>query len=153
MTTTKQTFTAIRSAMARAFFANAYADQAEEALQPLGGEILDQLPDVIDPNAEAAALELCEKLADQFDYNERGLSLAQKVALLFLKACRADFANRDRELTAENFGHYLAMQAMGTGVGLEAFGSDVRDAIPVPYLEFGSAHLSQEYFLADVADD
>jgi hypothetical protein len=52
----------------------------------------------------------------------------------------------DRDLTPELFGHYLAMQAMGHGVGLESFGRAVRDAINVPYVEFGSHSLECDYF-------
>ncbi|ASD51893.1 hypothetical protein JT318_gp08 [Pseudomonas phage PspYZU01] len=146
MTTTAQTFAAIRSAMAKAFFASAYADQAEAAGEPLRGEIMDQLPEQMDSAAEAAALKLCELLADQWNYAEKGLSLAQKVVILYLKACRCDFANKDRDLNPDTFGHYLAMQAMGSGVGLESFGRDVYDAIPVPYLEFSRYDLTGTYF-------
>jgi hypothetical protein len=59
----------------------------------------------------------------------------------------------DRELSPEMFGHYLAMQAMGHGVGLsDAFGREVREAIKVPYLEFTNLDLEGDYFPVPVTE-
>ncbi len=45
------------------------------------------------------------------------------------------------------FGHYLAMQAMGHGVGLEtAFGDEFARCIIVPSIEFHSLMLENTYF-------
>ncbi|WP_429498802.1 hypothetical protein ACQUFY_05760 [Robbsia andropogonis] len=53
----------------------------------------------------------------------------------------------DRARTPEMLGHYLAMQAMGTGVGLhDAFGKVAYETIHVPYVEFGAHSLSRDYF-------
>lgn len=124
--------------MALAFFANAYADQAEENDQALSGEIMDQLPGVIDPGARHAARTLAIQIAS--------VNGVANVADLYDKAASYNRTGADRELTPELFGHYCAMQAMGTGVGLESFGYEVDRAITVPYVEFGSHSLEQDYF-------
>lgn len=145
-------FTQIKNGMALAFFANAYAEQAEDWGLPMRGEIMDQLPDAIDKAALHAADTLINDLISAHEYGERALSSAQAVALLYVKASQCDRNDADRELSPELFGHYLAMQAMGTGVGLESFGSEVRDAIEVPYLEFSSASLELDYFEDEAAE-
>lgn len=134
----------IRAAMARAFFASAWADQAEETGNSgilSGAEILDVMPDDIDPAAEHAARTLAFDMvrandgADLESLFERAAALAE------------EHGEGDRESTAENFGHYAAMQAMGHGVGLgDAFGSHAYDAIRVPYVEFGAYSLERDYF-------
>lgn len=126
----------IRKHAALAFFGSAFADQADEAEQPMHGEIMDQLPDEID----SEALKSADKLMDAiFRKNlrrpEELLTEIQQVA------------NGDREPTPEMFGHYLAMQAMGHGVGLyEAFGEDASARVIVPNMEFSSGYLSRNYF-------
>lgn len=77
--------------MALAFFADAFANAAEEVgwAFPAGAEIMEYLPDDIHPDAIDAATTLWEKL----NGNE----------------------------TLDLFGHYAAMQFMGHGVGLEEF--------------------------------
>lgn len=143
----------IKHHMALAFFGSAYADQAEECGQPLQGEIMDQLPAEIDPAAVCAARTLSMDIirsnwksakhaeAMQLD-TDRGLTLLFQLA----QGQQDTDSKGDRELTSEMFGHYLAMQAMGTGVGLESFGDAVRDAITVPYCEFGAYSLESDYF-------
>lgn len=134
----------IKTAMARAFFASAWADQAEECGQSISGEIMDQIPNAIDP----AAVHAAETLARDMVRANDGKSLAD----LFELACESE--EGDREATEENFGHYCAMQAMGTGVGLgDAFGSAAYDAIRVPYCEFGSHSLERDYFEETDEDD
>lgn len=134
----------IKRGMALAFFASAYADQADECGQPLCGEIMDQLPAPIDPAALHAADTLAADVA-----RANGMPVADLFAMLE-EADRGDY--QDRELTADLFGHYLAMQAMGHGVGLESFGNKACDLIRVPYCEFGSYSLQTDYFQPNEAD-
>lgn len=146
MTATKTAVEQIKRGMALAFFACAWADAEEEAGRAQGGEIMDRMPTDIDPAAIHAANTLAMQFIGTHDYSEPGLSDSQKLALLYLKAANLDPEGADRELSPELFGHYLAMQAMGTGVGLESFGHAVRDAFTVPYVEFGSHSLERDYF-------
>jgi hypothetical protein len=131
----------IKRGMALAFFGSAYADQADEAGEPMRGEIMDQLPDEID----SAALHAADTL--HFD-----ICRANRVQTLDELYRKAQYIvglhddKGDRPLTPELFGHYCAMQAMGCGVGLDSFGKAVYDAIRVPYLEFGSFSLQKDYF-------
>ena len=124
---------------ARAFFASAWADQCEEAEESAmlsGRDILDVMPDEIDPAAQHAAETLAMDMA-----RANGKSIADLLAWI------AERAEGDREPNAEMFGHYSAMQAMGHGVGLgDAFGSEVYAAVKVPYCEFGSHSLEKDYF-------
>lgn len=131
--------------MALAFFASAYADQADDCGQPLSGEIMDQLPADMDP----AALHAADTLAADTLRTNGLKSACFDLESLYLRADEArdnSDDKGDRELTPELFGHYLAMQAMGTGVGLESFGDAVRDNIRVPYVEFGAYSLEKDYF-------
>ena len=141
----------IMDGMALAFFASAFADQADDAGQPLYGEIMEQLPAQIDPAALNAARTLVIALQSanpELCDHWRAEGFADVDGLPYmLDVCRqlpSDGA--DCELTPELFGHYLAMQAMGHGVGLESFGRAVWDAINVPYVEFGSHSLECDYF-------
>jgi hypothetical protein len=141
----------IMDGMALAFFASAYADQADDAGQPLYGDIMEQMPAQTDPAAVHAARTLVIALQSanpELFGHWRAEGFADVDGLPYmLDVCRqlpSDGA--DRELTPELFGHYLAMQAMGHGVGLEMFGDAVRDAITVPYVEFGSHSLECDYF-------
>lgn len=124
---------------AKAFFASAWADAADEAPDsPIGAgaEIFDVLPDDMDPAAMRAARTL---RADIERVN--GRTVAQMMREI------EEAGDGDRDNTIEFFGHYAAMQAMGHGVGLaDAFGDDVREAIKVPYIEFGSHSLEKDYF-------
>lgn len=140
---------AILNGMALAFFATAYADQAEECGQPLSGEIMNQLPDAIDPAALHAAETLSMGILDgiTFEPDEHVTTDAQRMLVVYMHLSNGyDRKDADRELTPELFGHYCAMQAMGTGVGLESFGDSVKGAIKVPYVEFGSYSLEKDYF-------
>ncbi len=117
-----------------AFFAVAWADQIEENGGEIHGEVMDQMPDDIDPAAQHAARTL---LIDMLRAN----SCASAAALL--GKCPDE---GDRPHTVETLGHYAAMQAMGHGVGLgDAFGD--RDCLAVPYVEFGSHSLERDYAL------
>lgn len=124
---------------ARAFFASAWADECERSGNSSmlsGNEIMDIMPEELDP----AAIEAARKLRTKMEVLNRG-AVDWLLAYVELKA------DGDREPTMEMFGHYCAMQAMGHGVGLaDAFGRQVREAIKVPYLEFSWCSLSREYF-------
>lgn len=121
---------------ALAFFGSAYADAADAAGQPLRGEIMDQLPECIDPMALRYSNSLIAS-------TER----ANTCTIADLFAMVQGISDGDRECTPAMFGHYLAMQAMGHGVGLhDAFGSDVSDRVTVPHVEFGYDMLEREYF-------
>lgn len=112
---------------ARAFFACAWADMVEDA-----GEIMDQMPDEIDPAATHAARTL---LVDMLRANR----CADAAALL--ARCPDE---GDRPHTVAMLGHYAAMQAMGHGVELgDAFGD--HDCLIVPYCEFGPHSLENDY--------
>ena len=147
--TSKTTVETIKDAAAKAFFACAWADRIEESGGSVRGEIMDQMPSDIDPAALAAADTLVAKFIDGFDFTEPGLSATQKVAAIYMSVSRLrDINNDDQgdvELTPANFGHYLAMQAMGHGVGIERFGHAVRDGIPVPSVEFSGCSLERDY--------
>lgn len=124
---------------AKAFFASAWADAADESDDsPIGAgtEIFDVMPDTIDPAAIHAAKTLRMDME-----RANGCSIGDLLGLIERDG------DGDRDNTIENFGHYSAMQSMGHGVGLyDAFGSDVHDAIKVPYVEFGSHSLEKDYF-------
>lgn len=153
----------IKHGMALAFFASAYADQADECCQPLRGEIIEQLPADIDP----AALHAADTLAHGIMANNMAGISASHISrgivpeymtlenlhrmAVWLRDANED--KGDRELAPEIFGHYCAMQAMGHGVGLESFGSAVADNIAVPFVEFGSYSLQKDYFQPDDTDE
>lgn len=137
----------IELAMARAFFASAWADVQDEkdAHDPTrvnlsGKEILDLIPAEIDRAALHAARTLV--IAMEHANQARLVELWGVACAIVLEG----HSKGDREPTAINFGHYCAMQAMGSGVGLaDAFGQAVFDAIVVPYVEFGSHSLEKDY--------
>ena len=124
---------------ARAFFASAWADAADESENsPIGPgtEIMDIVPSEIDPAAVHAARTLRMDI-------ERVNTLTVTEMLQAIEV----LADGDRPATMEFFGHYAAMQAMGHGVGLyDAFGSDIHEMVKVPYVEFGSHSLERDYF-------
>lgn len=123
---------------AKAFFASAWSDAAEESEDsPVGAgtEIFDVMPDTIDPAALHAARTL------RMDIEAAN---AQTIDALMQYIER--HAKGDRDATIEFFGHYAAVQAMEHGVGLnDAFG-DCAEFIAVPYVEFGSYSLEKDYF-------
>lgn len=133
----------IRTNMAKAFFASAWADQCEDSEHAAiisGREIMEVMPAVIDPAAIHAA-ETLEK--DFLRANKQFTCLAG--ALDWLQCVPSP--DGDRARTAEMLGHYLAMQAMGHGVGLDdAFGYEAYDKIKVPYVAFGGYSLEKDYF-------
>lgn len=117
----------------RAFFACAWADMADENGHALRGEIMDQMPETIDPAAVHAARTLLSSMLRANGCANAGELLAR---------CPDD---GDRPHDMETLGHYSAMQAMGHGVGLgDAFGD--HDCLTLPYIEFGSNSLEKDYF-------
>ncbi|KVO83333.1 hypothetical protein WL21_09885 [Burkholderia ubonensis] len=140
--------------MARAFFASAYADQWEDAgitdVNPSGRDWMDLTPEETDPAALHAAETLTNDLACA-NPNCRADG-AFSLDLLYAAAVAAHEREctemvGDKDLTPSLFGHYLAMEAMGHGVGLlDAFGYNVADAICVPHVEFGGHSLRRDYF-------
>lgn len=122
-----------------AFFASAWAEQCEASDNEemlAGQEIMQIMPHDVDPAAIEAAQSLLDKMELQ---NNRTI----EDMLAYIE----DNDDGDREPTIEFFGHYAAMQAMGTGVGLrDAFGKDVSEAIKVPYTDFGKYSLEKDYF-------
>ncbi len=99
--------------MAKAFFACAWADYSEQVgpHYPMGCEIMDEMGDEIDP----AATEAAEGLATALEKaHEAPLSEIFRQAVEISVTANAG----DRDRSAEMFGHYAAMGAMGHGVGL-----------------------------------
>lgn len=144
----------IARAMARAFFMSAFADAYDDAHDDCperarigsmcGRDFRDVLPEQCDPGAESAAQELCEKLE-----KENGRDLFN----LYYDAQEARvFRARLKNMTPENFGHFLAMQSMGHGVGLEELGDEVRNHVIVPDVEFSWLSLEREYFTPSLED-
>lgn len=111
---------------ALAFFAMAYAEQAEECDKPLSGEIMDQLPEDIDTAAIHAARIM---VADMVRAN--GAPIAEL------------YADNPGNLSPEEWGSYAALGALGTGCGLWEY---VGDSVDVPHAEFGSHSLENDYF-------
>lgn len=136
----------ILNAMARAFFASAWAGLQDEEdpddptqVNLSGKEIMDVMPTEIDPAARHAAKTL------QFDLLRTNAWLQDLTALVDYIQYRVPHGG-DRPRTPENIGHYLAMQAMGHGVGLlDAFGKAAYETIHVPYVEFGPHSLERDY--------
>ena len=134
--TNKQQFDLFIKHASLAFFASAWADQQEENGRSLRGEIMDQIPDIVDPAAIHAAVTLA---MDMERINSKSVAKMMEDV--------ESVGDGDRPETMEYFGHYAAMQAMGHGVGLhDAFGRDVYKLIKVPYIEFGAYSLERDYF-------
>lgn len=133
----------IEQAMAKAFFASAWAEVQEEkdvddptAVNLSGKEIMAEMPAEIDPAALHAARTL------RMDMESKN---GRPIQVLFAQAVVLH-DDGDREPSVEMFGHYCAMQAMGHGVGLrDAFGEAADASIVVPYVEFGSHSLERDY--------
>lgn len=102
----------IEHGMALAFFASAYADQADECGKLLSGEIMDQLPDVIDKAAKHAAKTLHFGLLHA-NRTKSGYLLKLYDLYRVAELLHSSVGNKvDRDLTPELFGHCCAMQAM-----------------------------------------
>lgn len=129
--------------MGKAFFACAWADYEEEVEGDGHGgqDIMDVMPEAGDEAARKAAQELASALEKR-----HGMSLPEifRVAKIISRRSRRAASRRyrtlyggDRPRTAEMFGHYAAMGAMGHGVNLhDALGSQAARWVDVPYREF-----------------
>jgi len=117
--------------MAKAFFACAWADYSEQVgpHYPMGCEILDEMDDEIDPSATRAAEDLAVALEKA---HEAPLSEIFRQAVEISVARNAG----DRDRSAEMFGHYAAMGAMGHGVGL----SDALGGTACKFVERKGSH-------------
>lgn len=120
--------------MAKAFFASAWADYSEQIgpHYPAGCEIMDAMPD--DEDTDPAAVYAAFDLAASLEKHHGGMHLAE----IFRKALEISGPDGgDREHTAEMFGHYAAMGAMGHGVGLwDALGREACDFVDT----YGAGH-------------
>jgi len=145
----------ILKGMALAFFASAYADQAEDCEQPLSGEIMDQLPELIDDSAIHAAITLyCQfenRLNGFHGSEDDGNNILLTGAFVFLHGIDCMEGTNEAEKHT-NFGHYAAMQAMGHGVGLDDYDVAHHISDHVPYIEFGSYSLQCDYFIDESED-
>jgi len=137
--------------MAKAFFACAWADYEEQVVGDGHGgvDIMDVMPDENDAAAEEAA----EGLASAME-KRHGMSLPEifKVAKIVSRRSQRSASRPfrrlrggDRPRTAEMFGHYAAMGAMGHGVNLhDALGTAAAEWVNVPYREFSYFDLDQD---------
>ena len=127
----------IVDAMARALFVSTYADWAEEMnnrkghheeipIACCGADWMDVAP-VTTREAQDLAWLLCGKIEQANKLN---------IYCLAAKAWYADYPDSGDQRCSgydEKFGHYLAMMAMGTGVGW--WDDHVKFPLEVPYIE------------------
>lgn len=109
--------------MARAFFACAWADYAEQVgpHYAAGSDIMEVMPEELDPSAVWVAFDLARELEA---HHGKPLDQIFARAVEISESYQGRSRGGDRPRTAEMFGHYAAMQAMGQGVGLwDALGS------------------------------
>jgi hypothetical protein len=123
------------NAMARAMFVSAWADKEEEEGRSHGGE---ELMDVA-PETPEDAIHQAWRLCGQFEALNKST-----IAAMFVHALRIDVKlcsnwgeeafERAEERWASDFGHYLAMRALGHGVAWE---DDHRDpGFTYPHFEY-----------------
>ena len=112
--------------MSRAFFATAWADWADEYGPGTAGngvDVMDEMPDELDGAATLGAVALTASLEEM-----HGMDLSE--VFRTAKAVSRHYKAGDRARTAEMFGHYAAMGAMGHGVGLwDALGTEACDFV------------------------
>jgi len=113
----------ILDAMARAFFVTAWADYEEETGWPSGSPSGMDLMDIA-PDTEEEAEEEAVKLYDEIE-SLNNIDLGEFVD--------------SHDWPAQEFGHYLAMEAMGTGVGWAD--SWPEHGLEIPYGEFSWLNL------------
>jgi hypothetical protein len=118
---------------ARAFFVMAYADFVENEDTDLpgasmGADWMDVAPERTPPNAYAFAGELWARLAI---LNKETAPCG--VVSLLNQAAEADGVE---EVDAEDFGHYCAMAALGSGVSW--FDDHADFPLEVPYMDCGT---------------
>lgn len=136
--------------MARAFFACAWADWADEygpGTQGNGVDVMDEMPTEIDPAARHAAGRLTESLESLH---------GKRIEEIFEQAVEISGDDGDREKTPEMFGHYAAMGAMGHGVSLyDALGTKAAEFVNTSacYMEFSPYDLDGAKYPIPVAED
>ena len=119
--------------MTQAFWASAWAgwcDECGPGTAGNGSDVMDEMPEEVDPSAIKVANELAEALEKR-----HGMGLEA----LFNRAVEISERDDDgdRPRTAEMFGHYTAMEHMGHGVGLwDALGDKACKFVDVPYGEY-----------------
>lgn len=126
---------------ARAFFVSAYADFVEDPERkgrrkyprPGPGEDWMDFAPPTPPNAYALAGELWSELV---------VLNRKNMYVIFQLAAEAD----DGEIDVSDFGHYLAMEAMGSGVSW--FDSHGRFDLEVPYMEVGQYTFDEDAYRA-----
>lgn len=119
----------IIEAMARVFFMVAIAEQIEDLGYSLSQkEIADVIPASYDPNAYNAARQLA------YDTVLSNKSDNGKIIPLDILAGNNDL---------DSFGHYLTMESLGCGVGLDDLNEPI--TITVPYCYFDYSSLSEDY--------
>lgn len=134
------TRTEILENMARAFFATAWADWSDRygpGTQGNGVDVMDEMPDEIDPAARHAAGHLVESLESLH---------GKRIEELFEQALEISGDDGDRPKTPEMFGHYAAMGAMGHGVSLyDALGRKAAEFVNTSacYMEFSPYDLDE----------
>lgn len=124
--------------MTQAFWASAWADWCDEygeGTTGMGVDVMDEMPEEVDPSAIKAAEKLAEKLEKQ---HGMGLeALFNRAVEISEKAEAEGEDGGDRARTAEMFGHYAAMSHMGHGVGLwDALGKAAAKFVNIPYGEY-----------------
>lgn len=142
--------TEILEHMARAFFATAWADWSDNygpGTQGNGVDVMDEMPDEIDPAARHAAGRLVERLESL-----HGKSIEE----VFKRAVEISGDAGDRPKTPEMFGHYAAMGAMGHGVSLyDALGCEAAEYVNTSacYMEFSPYDLDEEKYPIPMSED
>jgi hypothetical protein len=110
---------------ARAVWVQAWADHQEQKGKTLRGELMHQAP-ATPLSAYVWAGELMGRLAELNKSDIHRLSV---------KAVEADLARRrDVPFSMVDFGHYMAMQALGHGVSW--FDDHAQFAIKIPHMEY-----------------
>ena len=123
--------------MSRTYFALAWADYQDEYGGGVGAgvQIMDVMPDEIDPAALKEAYELADAIEKQV-----GSDLAEILMTAKLSAEAAE-----NPCNEEYLGHYLVMQSLGHGVGIEEVGLP-HDWMDVPCTDFGYYDLDPEKY-------
>lgn len=124
---------------ARALFASAWADYQERApdgVNMSGCEILD-----IAPETPIEALRAAVRLVRRVERMN-----GERIDATLERAAGLPDRYADRDCDPEHFGHYLAMQAMGTGVGLESVCDHDALALKLPWCEFSYFDLNPETY-------
>jgi hypothetical protein len=136
--------------MARAFFATAWADWADSygpGTQGNGVDVMDEMPDEIDPAARHAAGQLTERLESLH---------GKRLEEIFEEAVALSGDDGDRPKTPEMFGHYAAMGSMGHGVSLyDALGRKAAEFVNTSacYMEFSLYDLDEAKYPIPVGSD